>query len=371
MSSASTVNLRGVALHGHMKGVTTLKFSVDGDMLFSSSRDTDCCACSWYSREGPHFGEMLGSYSTTETTGRSFDPAMVALDVNRQCTLMAAASAGEDTAIWSVETGKQLASMSRDMSSGSSVGFSHDDSLLMVASKGRSSTRSAIQLYNLTFNVPPIGQDIALPKTAFNPTFEYEADEGEVITCAAWGPTNDTIYFSEGGFIHILDVERGVVVRSKEVHPTYEINKFKFDNNYLTLATASTDNTAKLLDHRDLNIMQTYQSDVPVNDVSINPHSDHVILGGGMDAAAVTTQGGQTTFEVKFYHKVHGTQLGQLKCHFGTITAMSFFPDGNGFASASYDGLIKMYRFDEAYKRALGGKSIWTLEDFMENHPQE
>lgn len=363
---SSTVNLRGMALHGHMKGVSTLKYNADGDMLFSSSRDTNCCACSWNARDGPGMGEMTASYSSQKYTGRDFDPAMVALDVNRQSTLLAGASAGEESVIWSVETGTMLGSITRSMSSGSSVGFSHDDRMLMVATRGRASTKSAISLFNLPFTVPSLGDDIAPAKTAFNPTFEYEGESGEMITWAAWGPTNDTIYFAEGAYMHILDVERGTVIRSREIHPDSNINRFKFDSDYLTLATASTDCSAKLLDHRDLQVMQVYQSDVPVNDVSISPGADHVILGGGMDAAAVTTEGGTSTFEVKFYHKIHGTQLGQLRCHFGTITAMTFHPDGKGFSSGSYDGLIKMFRFDDAYLSSPGCVPIWTLDSMRD-----
>ncbi|CCW61174.1 unnamed protein product [Phytomonas sp. EM1] len=355
----STINLSGVALHGHMKDVTMLKFNHDGDLLFSSSRDTECNACCWYAKTG----ELLGSYTTVgQGSQRAFDSAVVALDVNRYSTLFATANAGEETMLWSVETGALLGTISRALSSGSSVGFSHDDSLLMVATKGRSGMKSAIQLYNLPFTVPPVGEDIAPAKTTFNPTSSYETDSPELITWASWGPTNDTIYFSEGAYMHILDVETNKVIRSREIHPGYVINRFKFDSNYLTLATASTDCTACLLDQRELSIMQTYQSDGPINDVSISPTADHVILGGGIDAAAVTTKGGQANFEVKFFHRVHGTQLGQLRCHFGTITAMTFHPDGRGFASASHDGLIKMYRFDENYTSAPGGVPLWSLK---------
>ncbi|CCW69243.1 unnamed protein product [Phytomonas sp. Hart1] len=357
---SSVINLSGVALHGHMKGVTMLKFNADGDLLFSSSRDTDCSVCGWYAKTG----EMMGSYTTVGKPGnsRGFDPAMVALDVNRHSTLLATASAGEETMLWSVETGALLGTVARPLSSGASVGFSHDDALLMVATKGRASMKSGIQLYHLPFTTPPAGEDIAPARTAFNPTSTFETESPEMITWASWGMTNDTIYFSEGAFMHILDVETNKVIRSREIHPGYVINRFKFDADALTLATASTDCTACLLDQRELSILQTYQSDVPINDVSISPVADHVILGGGMDAAAVTTQGSQSTFEVKFFHRVHGTQLGQLRCHFGTITAMTFHPDGHGFASASYDGLIKLYRFDENYATAPGSVPLWSLK---------
>lgn len=358
-----SVNLNGVALHGHMKGVTMLKFNDEGDLLFSSSRDTNCSALGWYFPEHA----MMGSYTTIGVgdSKRAHDHAMVAIDVNRYSTLLATASAGEDTLLWSVETGALLGSINREMSSGASVEFSHDDRMLMLATKGRGSVRSAITLYNLPFHAPPLGEDIAPTRAVLNPFMQHECSNKEMkITCAAWGPTNDTIYFSEGGSIHVLDVETMQVIQSRKVHEgseNNEINRFKFDSNYLTLATASKDCTAHLLDHRDLQTMQVFKSDVPINDISINPYTDHIILGGGMDAQDVTTQGGVTTFEVKFFHKIHGQQLGQLRCHFGTITAMSFHPDGKGFCSGSYDGLIKSYRFSDEIDSAPGAKPIWSL----------
>ncbi|KPI87299.1 putative eukaryotic translation initiation factor 3 subunit 2 [Leptomonas seymouri] len=352
----SAVNLEGVALHGHMKGVTMLKFNRDGDLLFSSSKDTNCTACCWYTKTG----KLLGSYTTVgQVEGRGHDSAMVALDVNSESTLLATASLGEEVLLWSVETGALLGSISRSMSSGVSVGFSHDDTKLMVATKGRAGTRSAIHVYNVPFVVPKDGEDIAPTKAPFTTFSTFETTD--IITWAAWGPTDRTIYYSESGFMHILDVETSQVIRSREIHSDGGvINRFSWDPNYLTLATASTDNTSHLVDYRDFSEIQVYESDVPVNDVSISPNADHIILGGGMDAAAVTTQGGQSIFEVKIFHKVHGHQLGQLRCHFGTITAMSFHPDGRGFASGSYDGLIKLYRFGDSYESAPGGKPLWT-----------
>lgn len=357
-----TVNLTGVALHGHMKGVTMLKFNHDGDLLFSSSRDTNCSALGWHTKDY----SMLGSYTTigAADSTRTHDYAMIALDVNRYSTILATASAGEDILLWSVETGALLGTINREMSSGAAVEFSHDDRLLMVATKGRGSLKSAISLYNLPFRVPQPGEDIEPTKTEFNPCLQFESEnKDDKITCAAWGPTNDTIYFSSGGTINILDVETMTVIHSRKVHDSEvgTINRFKFDSNYLTLATASTDCTAHLLDHRELQTMQVYQSDFPINDVSINPYNDHIILGGGTDAGDVTTKGGVSTFEVKFYHKIHGQLLGQVRCHFGTITAMTFHPDGKGFCSGSFDGLIKSYRFSDDIDEAPGARPIWTL----------
>ncbi|EPY35532.1 translation initiation factor 3 subunit I [Strigomonas culicis] len=343
-----------------------LTFNREGDLLLSSSRDTNCSACCWHARDG----HMQGSFTTvTPDSKRLHDPANTAIDVNNYSTIAATASSGEEAMLWSVETGALLGTINRPMSSGSAVNFSHDDRMLMVATKGRSSTRSAINVYNVPIAVPPRGEAPAPAKTDFNPTITHEADSGEFITWAAWGPTNTTIYFSEGGFMNLLDVETGRLVHRKEIHEQGPINRFRFSRDYLTLATAGEDCTAHLLDHRDFSTIQVYESDVPVNDVSISPTADHVILGGGMDASAVTTQGGSSVFEVKFFHKVYGTPLGHLShLHFGTITSLSFTPDGKGFASGSFDGIIKLCRFGENYHSATGAVPLWSLSSYNAAH---
>lgn len=87
----TTVNLNGMALHGHMKSVSMLKFNPDGDLLFSCAKDTVCSACGWYTRNG----HMLGSYTSVGgESKRTYDSAMAALDVNRSSTMLATAGTG-------------------------------------------------------------------------------------------------------------------------------------------------------------------------------------------------------------------------------------------------------------------------------------
>lgn len=349
------VNLTCHNLVAFNKMVSSLKFNPDGDLLFATSRDTNCSAACWHTKTG----ELLGTYSAVGQGNHKFDPAMSACDVSSQSMLFATTSAGEETFIWSVRTGSLLGTISTEMHSGRSVAFSHDDNLLMVATQGRGGRKGVISLYNMPFSPPRGDEDIAKTKLKLSPESTMECDS---ISWASWGPTNDTIYISDGGYMHIMDVETNRIVRSRQIHMEKPINRFKFEPNYLTLATCSADCTANLLDYRDLSTIQTYTNDLPINDVSISPCSDHVILGGGVDAQDVTTQSGKSDFKVKFFHKVNGTALGEFKCHFGTITAMSFTPDGRGFASAGADSQVKLFHFDENYDKVPGAVPLWTLE---------
>ncbi|CBH17960.1 eukaryotic translation initiation factor 3 subunit 2, putative [Trypanosoma equiperdum] len=340
------MNIQGMALHGHMKPVTMIKFNREGDLLFSTAKEPNVSV--WYTKTG----ERLGTYD-----GHS---AISACDVNNYSTLLVTGGMDFKAKLWCVETGEELANIML-RTPARAVGFSHDDNLLMVSTSRKMGQKSAVQLYNLPFLPPKDGYSIHPVNTVFNPCTEF-VSENDDVTFAIWGPTNDTIYYSTSdGSVAILDVETMSTVCTHKPHEE-TINRISFDSNYYTLITASKDKTARLLDSRDLSVVQTYTSDVPVNDASISPRGDHVIIGGGMDAQDVTTQGGQTTFEVKFYHKVHEKQLGQVRCHFGTINSVCFFPDGRGFASGAFDGLVKLHRFDDKYSSTPGAIPLWTPE---------
>lgn len=84
--------------------------------------------------------------------------------------------------------------------------------------------------------------------------------------------------------------------------------------------TASADYTAKLWDTRTLRHLKTYKCEHPINSASISPIEEHVILGGGQEAAGVTTTAAQQgKFETHFYHLIYEEEIGRLKGHFGPI----------------------------------------------------
>ncbi|KAL7200042.1 hypothetical protein ACSBR2_022197 [Camellia fascicularis] len=79
----------------------------------------------------------------------------------------------------------------------------------------------------------------------------------------------------------------------------------------------------------------TYVTEHPVNAVAMSPLLDHVVLGGGQDASAVTTTDHCAgKFEAKFFDKVLQEEIGGVKGHFGPINALAFNPDGKSITLA-------------------------------------
>lgn len=330
--------MQALALHGHNKPVTDIKFNRDGDLLFSVAKEPG--ACVWRTCDG----HLIGRYST--------DKATAGCDVNKESTLFATASFDLKAEIWNVQTGEKLATIDQPAPC-RAVAFNHDDSMIAVISDKKMGNPGTINFYNL-----PETLGVAKVNTKFNPTISIK-EATEEITCMAWGPTNQHMYYgTDKGRVVMYDVDAQCEVTSQVVHDSV-VNKLHFDKHYLTLVSASKDNTAKLIDSRDCKAFRTYVSNNPVNDAQISPICDHILLGGGTDAQDVTTTGG-SKFDVKFYHKVNESYLGSLNCHFGTINTLAFSPSGRGFASGAVDGFVKIYNsFPEKYYTSPGSKPLW------------
>ena len=173
---------------------------------------------------------------------------------------------------------------------------------------------------------------------------------GKRITTARWGPFNRHIYTgAEDGEVAMWDWQTGEKIQSSREHSA-QIHDLQWAADQTHFITASKDNTAKIFDAVDLMPLKTYVTDRPVNSASISPLKEHVILGGGQEAAQVTTTSVRAgKFEVRFYHKILEEEIGRVKGHFGPINTVAFHPDGKSFSSGGEDGFVRVHHFDSDY----------------------
>eukprot|EP01060_Flectonema_neradi_P030977 TRINITY_DN459_c1_g2_i1.p1 TRINITY_DN459_c1_g2~~TRINITY_DN459_c1_g2_i1.p1 ORF type:complete len:337 (+),score=63.68 TRINITY_DN459_c1_g2_i1:72-1082(+) len=329
--------MRPLALHGHTRPVTQVKYNREGDLIFSSSKDT--IPTVWSSLDGTRLGTYEGH------TG-----AVWGLDVNESSTLLATAGADSSTRIWEVETGVEIARITHPNAC-RAVSWAHGDRMLLAVTDQSMGQTAALNIYNI-----PERGDIAGNKCEFNVATQYR--NPEKINHAMWGPSNDTIYFCcEDGAVCIYDVETGKEKASCLAHDGVHCKRINWDSDYGMLATAGWDKTSKLLDGRDCSVIQTYNMAFNANEAVVvnNSVMNHVITGGGIDAQSVTNTGAhQNKFEMKFYHKVFGEELGGIGGHFGPVNSLSAEPNGNGFASGGEDGFIRLHHFDADYYDSPG-----------------
>lgn len=194
------------------------------------------------------------------------------------------------------------------------------------------------------YKMPPTGQEDELPTQP-----ERRVDFGnQRVTRARFGPLNKSIVASdESGALRMLDTETGQVTEEVKDAHAKGITDLQFSHDMSHFITASSDKEAKLWDSRTLQHLKTYVSDRPLNAASISPLMDHVVLGGGQEAMAVTQTASKAgKFESKLYHKIFEEELGSFKGHFGPINALAFAPDGRSFTTGGEDGFARVHFLD-------------------------
>ncbi|KAE8687281.1 Eukaryotic translation initiation factor 3 subunit I [Hibiscus syriacus] len=295
--------MRPILMKGHERPLTFLKYNRDGDILFSCAKDHTPTV--WFADNG----ERLGTY-------RGHNGAVWTCDVSRDSMRLLTGSADQTAKLWNVQTGTQLYTFNFG-SPARSVEFSVGDKL--------ASEESVLVIKG------PQGR----------------------INRAVWGPLNRTIISAgEDAVIRIWDSETGKLLRESDKESGHKktitsLTKAADGSHFLT---GSLDKSAKLLDTRTLTLIKTYGTERPANAVAMSPLLDHVVLGGGHDASAVTTTDHRAgKFEAKFYDKILKEEIGGVKGHFGPINALAFNPDGKSFSSGGEDGYVRLHHSDPDY----------------------
>ncbi|KAJ4843611.1 Eukaryotic translation initiation factor 3 subunit I [Turnera subulata] len=310
--------MRPILMKGHERPLTFLKYNREGDLLFSCAKDHTPTV--WFADNG----ERLGTY-------RGHNGAVWCCDVSRDSRLLITGSADQTVKLWNVQTGAQLYTFNFD-SPARAVDFSVGDKLAVITTDPFMELPSAIHS----------GESVLVLK----------GPQGR-INRAVWGPLNRTIISAgEDAVIRIWDAETGKLLKEsdQEVGHKKTITSLTKSADGSHFLTGSLDKSAKLWDTRTLTLIKTYVTERPVNAVAMSPLLDHVVLGGGQDASAVTTTDHRAgKFEAKFYDKILQEEIGGVKGHFGPINALAFNPDGKSFSSGGEDGYVRLHHFDPDY----------------------
>lgn len=320
--------MRPLALHGHSRALTRVRFNREGDLIFSSAKDS--CPVVWHSGTG----QRIGNYDST--IGVIWD-----LDVD-YATTQVAAGGSESLFIWDAETGKTLHQIETQNST-RCCAFSFSGFQILYT------TDSTMKLLPKVCVV-----DLRDPKQLDSPSdsgYYHEEPVTEKPSAVLWGPLDKSfITGNEKGVIKRWDIRKpGEIVCKSEEH-TGAITDLQGYPDCTMFIAASKDCTAKLFDIETLDLLKTYQSDRPVNSAAISPLREHIVLGGGQEAMEVTTTAQQSgKFEAQFYHMIYEEEFARIKGHFGPINTIAFHPDGRGYASGSEDGYVRVHRFDPKY----------------------
>ena len=159
------------------------------------------------------------------------------------------------------------------------VALSQGDQMLAISSDPFMGVPAAVHIVKVAENREEQTNEIVR---------SFSGPEGR-INRVLWGPLNKTLLTGgEDGVIRLWDVETGKIIAEAKDHKK-QIQHLSMSEDKTHFISASLDKTAKLFDSTTLECMKTYAADRPVNAAIISPIRDHIILGGGQDAMAVTT----------------------------------------------------------------------------------
>ncbi|CAI8606540.1 unnamed protein product [Vicia faba] len=296
--------MRPILMKGHERPLTFLKYNRDGDLLFSCAKDHNPTV--WYADNG----ERLGTY-------RGHNGAVWCCDVSRDSGRLITGSADQTAKLWDVQS--------------------------VITTDPFMELTSAIHVKRIAKDpADQTGESLLVIK----------GPQGR-INRAIWGPLNRTIISAgEDSIIRIWDSETGKLLKESDKESGHKktITSLAKSADGSHFLTGSLDKSAKIWDSRTLSLIKTYVTERPVNAVAMSPLLDHVVLGGGQDASAVTTTDHRAgKFEAKFYDKILQEEIGGVKGHFGPINALAFNPDGKSFSSGGEDGYVRLHHFDQDY----------------------
>ncbi|CAM8932979.1 unnamed protein product [Rhodiola kirilowii] len=321
--------MRPILMKGHERPLTFLKYNRDGDLLFSCAKDHTPTV--WFADNG----ERLGTY-------KGHNGAVWCCDVSRDSSRLITGSADQTAKLWSVKSGNNQFTFKFD-SPARSVDFSVGDKLAVITTDPFMEVTPAIHVKRIARD--PADQN---PESVLI----LKGHQGR-INRAVWGPLNNYIISAgEDAIIRVWDSETGKLLNQsdKENRHKKPITSLAMAEDGSHFVTGSLDKSAKLWDTRTLTLIKTYATERPVNAVAMSPLLDHIVLGGGQDASAVTTTDHRAgKFDAKFYDKILTEEIFGVKGHFGPINALAFNPDGRSFSSGGEDGYVRLHHFEQDY----------------------
>jgi len=317
--------MRPIALKGHERSITSLKYNRDGDLIFTTSKHPIFAV--WYTENG----ERLGTYNGH--TG-----AVWSIDINRNTTQVVTGSADASARLWDAEHGKEINIWSHKAPV-RSVEYAYGDNEFLTVTDQVLGQLPCISVW-----------DPRIYSKGAKPAIEIIGKNEAKIIQASWGNLNETIFTAnEDGTVRVYDAKNGEQIQVIQNFGK-AVMQIAWDKRKSLFATACRDGTSRLYDADTFQHLKTYSVGRPINTVSLSPIREELIVAGGQSAESVTTtRVDSAQFRVRFFHLIFEEELGSIQGHFGPVNVISYSPDGKGFASGGEDGYVRLHHFDTSY----------------------
>lgn len=339
--------MKPIMLNYHSRPLTMVRFNRDGDLMYSSAKDSKIFVAK------SSTGELVGVFS-------GHQGAVYAFDVTMDGKLLVSAGADGNVMFWEALTGKLL----KTLCHGGICKYVEWNQKPMSQTKivtcndrfrgadGEVKDRVCVWHYP-TVNSNPESTDPELILT-------IDQKLPQKATKVGWGPFDETVIsIHEEGTVFIWNSMTGEEVKWFQPHRG-PITDMQFTDDRHMMLTASKDQTVQLWKLGEkIDVVKLYRTDRPLNTVHISPlafaknnkeRRSHILCGGGQEAMDVTTSGAASgKFEGVLLHAITEEDMGTIRGHFGPMNYVRFFPDGKGFATGGEDGYVRLHHFDKEY----------------------
>jgi translation initiation factor 3 subunit I len=298
--------------------MTICKYNKNGDLLFIADKDTkDITVINIITKS------ILGIY-------RGHNGVIWNLDITEDSKTLISVSGDMSIIKWDVLTGNYKKIITKSIPKYISI-FSEENKYVVLFDPISKRSKASFQIFNLE-------TDEIL--------FNYDEETNlKRFTTINWLNTNKLFITYDNGEFIVYNIENNTIEQSKKIHTDF-IKSVSFNKDKTKLITASIDTTCKIINLENFEIEKTFENIVPCNCAVFSPIRNYVIIGGGLDAMLVA-QKANNDFTSRFFSCNTGKYVGCINGHFGPIRYININPNGKNYASASQDGTIRIYYFND------------------------
>ncbi|ENI06404.1 hypothetical protein COCC4DRAFT_39559 [Bipolaris maydis ATCC 48331] len=317
-------------LEGHSDQVNSVSFSPDGRQLASASSDNTVKL--WDTATG----EVLKTIA-------SHSHFVIAIAFSPNGRQLASGSWDGTVKLHDTATGEELKTFVHPRHIVSAIAFSPDGQFLVSAS------------WNARLIRPPFDVTVKLWNTATSEALGTLADHTHIVNSVAFSPNGKQLATASSRSVKLWDAETGNKLETLVGH-SGEVNAIAFSRDGRQLASGSDDGTIKLWSTRrtgrEPRTLAGHSSRVQAVSFSLDGRR----LASSSSDATIKIWDTATSRELDTLtgHSATSSELDTLTGHSGGVKAVSFSPVGQRFASASSDGLIKIWHTET-------GKELKTL----------
>ncbi len=277
---------------GHTDAVTACIFSLDGQRIFSVSRNT---LRQWDAVTGEEISTLKGYLGDVNVF--SPDGKRIAYSLDKNIIL------------WDTDSGKEITSLKGHNNGVSACAFSPDGKRIVSASYDK-----ILKVWNIE-----TGEEIA-----------HLSDNNWVANTCAFSPDGKRIVFESGNILKMWNFDAGKEVSSFEGHTEY-ITACAFSPNGKYILSASKDTTLKIWDgEKGKEIFSLIGHTDKVQNCAFSPDGKRII----------SASEDQT---LKLWDAETGKEIATFAGHTWFVNDCAFSPDGKYIISASDDETLKLW----------------------------